>query len=117
LPYQFTITEAAGATAATLACDCYVHQYGAIAAGRRAPHYPSDMTDAEWDQVRVSMPVPAWLEGQGGRPEACCHREIVDAVRHVVDNGAKSRAIPADYPWWRAVYDFLPPLVTPRLCA
>ncbi|MCT9104369.1 hypothetical protein ACFWD7_19675 [Streptomyces mirabilis] len=27
------------------------------------------MTDAEWAQVRASMPVPVWLEGRGGRPE------------------------------------------------
>jgi hypothetical protein len=59
LPYQLTICVPVEATSDTLACDCYVHQYGAIAAGRRAPHYPSDMTDAEWAQVRASMPVPA----------------------------------------------------------
>lgn len=52
------------------------------------------------------MPVPAWLEGRGGRPEAYCHREMVDAVRYLVDNGVKWVALPADYPWWRAVYDF-----------
>ena len=91
---------------APLPCDCYVHLYGAIAAGRRAERYPTDMTDAEWARVRASMPVPAWLEGRGGRPEAFCHREMVAAVRYVVDNGAKWRAVPADFPWWRAVYDF-----------
>ena len=86
----------------TATCTCT----GAIAAGRRAERYPTDTTDAEWAQIRASMPVPAWLEGRGGRPEAFCHREMVDAVRYVVDNGAKWRAIPADFPWWRAVYDF-----------
>ncbi len=91
MPYQFTIPAPGDATSVTLACDCFVHQYGAIPAGRRAPHYPSDMTDAEWAQVKGSMPVPAWLEGRGGRPEAHCHREMVDAVRYIVDNGAKWR--------------------------
>ena len=104
--YQLTICVPVGATSDTLACDCFVHQYGAIAAGRRAPHYPSDMTDAEWAQVRASMPVPAWLEGRGGRPEAYCHRETVDAVRYVVGNGAKWRATPVDLPAPRKVYDF-----------
>lgn len=106
MPHQFTTAEACGASSATLTCDCYVHQYGAIAAGRRAPHYPSDMTDAKWAQVRASMPVPAWLEGRGGRPEAYCHREMVDAVRYLVDNGAKWRAMPVDLPAPRKVYDF-----------
>jgi transposase len=83
-----------------------VHAYGSIPAGRRVERYPTDMTDAEWTVVRASMPVPAWLEGRGGQPEAFCHREMVDAVRYVVDNGTKWRAVPADFPWWRAVYDF-----------
>ncbi|MFK4272503.1 IS5 family transposase [Streptomyces milbemycinicus] len=104
MPYQFIITELAEASSATLVCDCYVHQFGAIAVGRRVSLYPTDMTDAEWARVRVSM--PAWLEGRGGRPEEHCHREMIDAVRYVVDNGVKWRAVPADSPWWRAVYDF-----------
>lgn len=52
------------------------------------------------------MLTPAWLEGRGGHPEEHCHREMTDAVRHVVGNGGKRRAIPADFPWWRAVCDF-----------
>ncbi|MFK0297499.1 transposase [Streptomyces sp. NPDC090442] len=89
MPYQSIITELAEASSATLACDCYVHQFGAIAVGRRVSLYPTDMTDAEWARVRASMPVPAWLEGQGGRPEEHCHREMIDAVRYLVDNGVK----------------------------
>jgi hypothetical protein len=100
LPSQCTIIESAGATSVTLACDCYVHQFGAIAAGLSPERYPTDMTDAEWALVRDMMPVPAWLEGRGGRPEGFCHREMVDAVRYVVDNGAKWRALPADFPWF-----------------
>ncbi|MCX4799970.1 transposase [Streptomyces sp. NBC_01242] len=54
------------------------------------------MTDAEWAVVRAAMPVPAWLEGRGGRPEVHCHREMIDAVRYLVDNGAKWRSLPVD---------------------
>jgi transposase len=64
------------------------------------------MTDAEWAVIRVAMPMPAWLEGRGGRPEAYCHREMLDAVRYLVDNGVKWRNLPVDFPLWRAVYDF-----------
>ncbi|WP_328473913.1 transposase [Streptomyces sp. NBC_00448] len=52
------------------------------------------------------MPVPAWLLKRGGRPEAFCHREMLDAVRYLVDNGVKWTALPVDFPYWRAVYDF-----------
>ncbi|MGW0665351.1 transposase [Streptodolium elevatio] len=64
------------------------------------------MTDAEWAVLRASLSVPAWLEGRGGQPEAYCHRQMVDAVRYLVDNGIKWRAMPADFPPWDRVYAF-----------
>ena len=39
-------------------------------------------------------------------PEAYCHRAILDAVRYLVDNGVKWRAMPADFPPWDRVYAF-----------
>ncbi|MFF3248765.1 transposase [Streptomyces sp. NPDC002870] len=46
------------------------------------------MTDAEWQVIRAVLPVPAWLEGRGGRPESYCHRVMLDAVRYVVDTAS-----------------------------
>ncbi|MEY9872854.1 hypothetical protein ABH931_002331 [Streptacidiphilus sp. MAP12-33] len=80
-------------------CDCLAHRIGKAADHReRARTYPSDMTDAEWAEVRASLPVPGWLEGRGGQPEGYCHRQMIDAVRYLVDNGIKWRAMPADFP-------------------
>ncbi|MCZ4102581.1 IS5 family transposase, partial [Streptomyces sp. H39-C1] len=64
------------------------------------------MTDVEWDLVRPLLPVPGWLRGRGGQPEAYCHRAILDAIRYLVDNGIKWRAMPADFPPWDRVYAF-----------
>ncbi|MFE5711469.1 SDR family oxidoreductase [Streptomyces sp. NPDC056501] len=64
------------------------------------------MTDREWAQVRASMPVPGWLEGRGGQPESYCHRQMIDAIRFLVDNGIKWRAMPVDFPAWHRVYVF-----------
>jgi len=64
------------------------------------------MTDAEWAAVRPLLPVPGWMRGRGGQPEAYCHRTILDAVRYLVDNGIKWRAMPADFPPWDRVYAF-----------
>jgi transposase len=64
------------------------------------------MTDAEWAQVKASMPVPAWLEGRGGQPEGYCHRQMFDAVRYLVTGGITWRAMPADFPVWDRVYAF-----------
>ncbi|MFD7733642.1 IS5 family transposase [Kitasatospora phosalacinea] len=64
------------------------------------------MSDAEWAVVRPLLPVPGWLRGRGGQPEAYCHRAILDAIRYLVDNGTKWRAIPVDFPPWDRVYAF-----------
>ncbi|WP_329461099.1 IS5 family transposase [Streptomyces sp. NBC_01431] len=64
------------------------------------------MTDAQWAVVRDAMPVPAWLEGRGGQPEGYCHRQMLDAVFYVTDNGVKWRSVPADFPAWDRVYAF-----------
>ncbi|MFI6006853.1 transposase [Streptomyces sp. NPDC051366] len=47
--------------------------------------------------------MPAWLEGRGGRPEGYCHRQMLDAVFYVLDNGIKWRAMPVDFPAWDRV--------------
>ena len=88
-------------------CDCLAHRFG-NAADRpdRVRAYPSDMTDEEWQVVRDAMPVPAWLEGRGGQPEGYCHRQMLDAIRYVTDNGIKWRAMPTDFPAWDRVYAF-----------
>lgn len=98
---QFTTDPVDGSTAVTPECDCYVHQFRAIAPERRPRRYPSEITGVEWAEVRMAMPVPAWLAGRGGRPY--CHRAMVDAVRYLVDNGVKWMALPVDFPNWRAV--------------
>lgn len=90
-----------------VSCDCLAHKFGNAAdQPERVRRYPSDMTDPEWAVVRPLLPVPAWLEGRGGRPEGYCHRQILDAVRYVVDNGVKWRSVPADFPPWDRVYAF-----------
>lgn len=72
----------------------------------RTARYVSDMTEAEWQVVRAVLPVPAWLEGRGGRREGYRHRVILDAVRYVVDNGVKWANLPADLPSYRRVHAF-----------
>ncbi|OKI37832.1 transposase [Streptomyces sp. TSRI0281] len=91
----------------TPSCDCLAHVYGNAADhGERRRHYPSDMADEEWAEVRAAMPVPGWLEGRGGQPESYCRRQMVDAIRFLVDNGIKWWAMPVDFPVWHRVYAF-----------
>lgn len=69
------------------------------------PRYPSDMTDAEW-LIEPLLPIPACETPTGGRPETHDRRTVVDAIRYLVDNGCKWRALPTDFPPWRTVYGF-----------
>jgi transposase len=73
----------------------------------RSRRYPSDTTDAQWAVLDPLLPDPAWLAGRGGRPEAHCRRQIVDAIFYLVDNGIKWRALPTDFPPWPTVYKHL----------
>ncbi|MFJ4829327.1 transposase [Streptomyces sp. NPDC088747] len=61
-----------------VSCDCAAHVYGNAADHPdRVRRYPSDMTDAEWAAIRPLLPVPARLQGRGGRPEGYCHRQLL----------------------------------------
>ncbi|MEU9256638.1 IS5 family transposase [Streptomyces sp. NPDC048270] len=67
--------------------------------------YPSDTFDDEWALIEPLLPVPACELPRGGRPEKHPRREIVDAIRYVVDTGCKWKALPRDYPPWRTCYN------------
>ena len=72
---------------------------------RRVRRYPSDTTDAEW-QVIAPL-VPTGRPGRrGGRPPKHARRDIVDAIRYLAHNGCVWRALPADFPPWKTVYDY-----------
>ncbi|GGN96793.1 hypothetical protein GCM10011579_098620 [Streptomyces albiflavescens] len=104
---QFSVSMAWQSSSVALECDCLAHRFGNAADHRvREPRYPSDMTDAEWAAIRPLLPVPGWLRGRGARPEAYCHRQMLDAISYLVDNGIKRRAMPADFSPWDRVYAF-----------
>ncbi|WP_443044899.1 transposase [Streptomyces sp. NBC_00343] len=69
--------------------------------GRR--HYPSDTTARERAPIEPLFPLPACQPEAGGRRDKRARRDIVDAIRHLVDNGVKWRALPAGLPLWRTV--------------
>ncbi len=104
---QCSVLTGGQSSSVTLECDCLAHRFGnATDNGVRQRRYPTDMTDTEWAAVRPLLPVPGWMRGRGGQPEAYYHRAILDAIRYLVDNGIKGRAMPTDFPPWDRVYAF-----------
>jgi transposase len=63
------------------------------------------MSDAEWQVIEPALPEPAWKQGKGGRPAQYCRRDVVDGIRYLVKEGIQWRAMPADFPHWRTVYE------------
>src|SRR5436190_13040631 len=72
---------------------------------QRAPRYPSDMSDAEWEvlgpQARAVM--AELRHGPGGRPMAHRLRVVGDAIRYLVRYGVEWRGLAADLPPWQGV--------------
>ena len=62
-------------------------------------HYPSDLTDGQWQLIRPLLPKRA----KRGRPPID-RREILDAVLYVVRTGCQWRQLPLDFPKWKTVY-------------
>ena len=72
----------------------------AVAVEREA--YPSDLSDAEWQLIEPLLP----KQGRMGRPRQDL-REVLNGIFHIVDNGAKWRAMPHDLPPWETCYRWL----------
>lgn len=62
--------------------------------------YPSDLTDAQWEQIQPLLPAPS----TDGRPEKHPRREIVNAILYLVRSGCPWRYLPTDLPPWQTVY-------------
>ncbi len=65
--------------------------------------YPSDLTDAEWRILEPLLPKPK----PGGHPRTVNLREVLNALRYLVREGCRWRAIPHDFGVpWQTVYTY-----------
>src|SRR3954470_22182202 len=65
-------------------------------------HYPSDLTDAQWNRLQGLLP-PA---KSGGRPRSVDLREVLNGILYIVRGGCSWRMMPHDLPPWSTCYDF-----------
>jgi transposase len=59
----------------------------------RTHHYPSDVTDEQWDLIEPHIPVYP-----GGRPRKTDPRDVLDAVLYILRTGCQWRYLPVDFP-------------------
>jgi putative transposase len=77
--------------------------------GRMQMHpnrYPTDLTDAEWGQIKSLVPAPKSGKGKRGRPIKLERRRLLDAIFYVVRSGCAWRLLPHDFGPWRTVYGY-----------
>lgn len=64
--------------------------------------YPSDLTDAQWDLLRLLLPPPQ----PGGRQRSTDVREVLNAIFYLTKNGCSWEALPHDFPPEGTVRDY-----------
>jgi putative transposase len=65
-------------------------------------HYPSDLSDEQWQLIEPLLPVPSKV----GAPRKIPRRRLIDAILYVNRSGCSWRMLPHDFPKWRTVYAF-----------
>src|SRR6266849_2420600 len=69
-------------------------------------HYPTELTDEEWDYIKPLVPAPKSGTGKRGRPNGLDLRSLVNAVFYVVRSGCAWRLLPSDFGPWQTVYGY-----------
>lgn len=64
--------------------------------------YPSDLSDAEWEQLKFLLPQPK----KRGRPRSIDYRPIVNAIFYLLRAGCSWRMLPHDFPPWATVHSY-----------
>jgi transposase len=65
-------------------------------------HYPTDLSDAEWDLLAPNLPAAA----TSGWPRIHGYRALLDAIFYLVRSGCAWRLLPRDFPPWKTVYHY-----------
>ena len=66
----------------------------------RGRRYPTDLTDAEWEQVKPLLPKPPGC----GRKPGVDLREVLNAIRYMARSGGGWRMLPVHFGPWQTVY-------------
>jgi putative transposase len=67
-------------------------------------HYPTDLTDEQWDLFHSLLPEGAWRPGGRGRPPSCDLRGIVNGILYLNKTGCLWRMMPQEFGHWSTIY-------------
>jgi len=63
-------------------------------------HYPSDLTDEQWQIIEPLLPPPSKV----GSKRSICRRRVFEGICYVNREGITWRALPHDFPKWSTVF-------------
>jgi putative transposase len=69
-------------------------------------HYPTDLTDEQWDVLHCLLPQRAWRPGGRGRPPSCDVRDIVNGILYLNKTGCQGRMLPPEFGHWSTIYGY-----------
>ena len=68
-------------------------------------HYPTDLTDEQWEVLAPLLPQPKWRPGgPGRRPYAL--RRVLNGIFYVTKTGCQWRMLPRDFGHWNTIYGY-----------
>lgn len=68
-------------------------------------NYPIDLTDKEWEQIKIYFP-DTIRSDKRGRPREHTKREILNGIFYILRSGCSWRMLPHDFPHWTIVYHY-----------
>ena len=68
-------------------------------------HYPTDLTDNQWEVLSPLLPAYKWQSGKRGRPPVD-RRMVVNGILYVVKTGCQWRMMPKEFGAWETVYGY-----------
>jgi putative transposase len=71
-----------------------------------AYHYPTDLTDEQWELLQSFLPPRAWHPGGRGRPPSVDTRQVVDGILYLNKTGCQWRMLPPDFGNWSTIYGY-----------
>jgi putative transposase len=69
-------------------------------------HYPTDLTDEEWNVMKSLVPRPKSGTGKRGRPVSLDRRTLLNGIFYIVRAGCAWRLLPSDFGPWQTVYGY-----------
>lgn len=68
-------------------------------------HYPTDLTDRQWEIIAPLLPCAKQWEAGCGRPP-CDRRSMVNGILYVTKTGCQWRMLPKEYGHWNTVFSY-----------